>query len=523
MPISRIKRNAINDSAINLAKTDNLFVNTEITGTEAAKMPVGSTSQRANAQSGDIRFNTNLNLMEYYNGTEWKPIDSPPVITAVSPTTFSTAGDTITVTGSNFQSGYTLTVIGSDGTEYTPTTTSLVSSSSITFDVTASMVSDGKDYYDVKVANASGLSATKEDTLSLPSTIAFDVAAGSIGTVFDRLAVGHSEQGAVSNPTVTITGESGDVTIAYSVSSGAIPTGLSLNSSTGAITGTPADETSSTTYNFDITATYTDASSSETGSITRSYTMVVNVLLDGSSSARAGISGKKLYSYGVTTGTKYMNVGGSNTIQLSYEATDKFSTGDYGWVAAKHDDIGNQGWARTNGQTGTFVDSGFVGTGGFYVGDASTTDLAAVNMGWVQIKLPDGTKYQVSTMMGTASGAQNPDDQTDWSNDGGSGYAESVINSYVALKTPTVANPSGYPWAVWDGASGATETGGGIVFIKNGGEYGGQFTGTNVVKTDADLPMGVFSTEKDNPVMVAWTGDSGTERIDFTNWEIWCH
>tara|TARA_Y100000004_G_scaffold155182_1_gene179656 strand:+ start:264 stop:1832 length:1569 start_codon:yes stop_codon:yes gene_type:complete len=522
MAFSRIKTNSINDSAINLAKTDDLFVNTEITGTEAAKMPVGSTSQRANAQSGDIRFNTNLSLMEYYNGTEWKPIDSPPVITAVSPTTFDTAGDTITVSGSNFQSGYTLTVIGSDGTEYTPTTTSRVSSSSITFDVTASMVSDGKDYYDVKVTNSSGLFVIKDDTLSLPSTIAFDVAAGSIGTVFDRLAIGHSAQGAVSNPTATITGESGDVTIAYSLSRGALPTGLSLNSSTGAITGTPADETSSTTYNFDITATYTDASSSETGSITRTYTMVVNLLPDGSSSARAGISGKKLYSYGVTTGTKYMNVGGSNTIQLSYEATDKFSTGDYGWVAAKHDDVGNQGWARTNGSAGSYVGSGFVGTGGFYVGNASSSDTAAINIGWVQIKLPDGTKYQVSTMSASGSGSQNPDDQTDWSTDGAS-YAESVINSYVALKTATLVNPAGYPWVVWDGSSGATETGGGIAFIKDGNEYGANFSGSNVVKTNADLPMGVFPTEKDNPVMVAWTGDSGYERIDFTDWEIWCH
>lgn len=522
MAFSRIKTNSINNSAITLAKTDNLFVNPEFTGTEATKMPVGSTSQRANAQSGDIRFNTNLSLMEYYNGTEWKPIDSPPAISRVSPTTFDTAGDTITVTGSNFISGYTVTVIGNDGTEYTPTTTSLISSSSITFDVTASMVSAGKDYYDIKITNASGLSTTKEDTLSLPSTIAFDVAAGSIGTLFDRLAIGHSEQGAVSNPTATITGESGDVTIAYSITSGALPAGLSLNSSTGAITGTPADVTSSTTYNFYVTATYTDASSSETGSITRSYTMVVDVLLDGSSSARAGISGKKLYSYGVTTGTKYMNVGGSNTIQLSYEATDKFSTGDYGWVAAKHDDVGNQSWARTNGSTG-YVGSGFSGSsGGFYVGSTTSSDTAAIDIGWVQIKLPDGTKYQVSTMSASGSGSQAPDDSTDWSNDGGS-YAESVVNAYVALKTPSLTNPGGYPWVVWDGASGATETGGGIVFLKNGDEYGGNFSGSNVVKTNSDLPMGVFSTEKDNPVMVAWTGDSGYERIDFTDWEIWCH
>jgi len=46
MPISKIKGNAINDGAITLAKTDSLFVNTEISGTEAARMPVGTTAQR---------------------------------------------------------------------------------------------------------------------------------------------------------------------------------------------------------------------------------------------------------------------------------------------------------------------------------------------------------------------------------------------------------------------------------------------------------------------------------------------
>src|SRR6056300_344870 len=101
MPISRIKRNAINDSAINIAKTDNLFVNTEITGTEAAKMPVGTTSQRASAQSGDIRFNSTITLMEYYNGVQWKSIDSPPTVSSISPTTVTTANTNITISGLN--------------------------------------------------------------------------------------------------------------------------------------------------------------------------------------------------------------------------------------------------------------------------------------------------------------------------------------------------------------------------------------------------------------------------------------
>ena len=42
---------------------------------------------------------------------------------------------------------------------------------------------------------------------------------------------------------------------AYAVTSGSMPGGASLNSSTGAITGTESGSTGTTTYNFTITAT----------------------------------------------------------------------------------------------------------------------------------------------------------------------------------------------------------------------------------------------------------------------------
>jgi hypothetical protein len=32
-------------------------------------------------KQGQLRFNTDTNLAEYYDGTDWKPIDAPPTIT----------------------------------------------------------------------------------------------------------------------------------------------------------------------------------------------------------------------------------------------------------------------------------------------------------------------------------------------------------------------------------------------------------------------------------------------------------
>ena len=53
--------------------------NRRFTGTDSIKIPTGTTGERVDG-SAKLRFNSSNNLMEYYTGTEWKAIDSPPVI-----------------------------------------------------------------------------------------------------------------------------------------------------------------------------------------------------------------------------------------------------------------------------------------------------------------------------------------------------------------------------------------------------------------------------------------------------------
>ena len=71
--------------------------------------------------------------------------------------------------------------------------------------------------------------------------------------------------GAAYNQTLAATGGSGNIT--WSVSSGSLPAGLSLNASTGAITGNP---TTAGTVNFIVRAT------NSAGNITRNLSIVVN-------------------------------------------------------------------------------------------------------------------------------------------------------------------------------------------------------------------------------------------------------
>ena len=76
--------------------------------TQRKGISTGTTAQRSIEEAGKMRFNTSTSLLEYYDGTSWKAIDSPPSVSSVSPANLLT-GDgtgnyTIVVTGSGFSS-----------------------------------------------------------------------------------------------------------------------------------------------------------------------------------------------------------------------------------------------------------------------------------------------------------------------------------------------------------------------------------------------------------------------------------
>ena len=52
-------------------------------GSDGVGVSTMTTSERnalSGVKEGQIIFNTTINLAEYYDGTAWKPIDSPPTI-----------------------------------------------------------------------------------------------------------------------------------------------------------------------------------------------------------------------------------------------------------------------------------------------------------------------------------------------------------------------------------------------------------------------------------------------------------
>ena len=246
------------------------------TSTGYFDLPNGTTAQRPSAASGMIRYNTTTSLAEYYDGNAWKGIDSPPVVSSISPTVETDANANIVVTGSNFSSSVTAKFIGSDGTEYASPTVTRNSSTQVTMTTPSTALTVANEPYDIVVTNASSLSGTLADALDAGGVPAFDTAAGSLGTIGDALRV-------ISGTTLdaSATDPDGD-TITYSVTTGSLPAGLSISSSTGMITGTATAVGSNTTTTFTVSAATASDTSTRQFSITISAPVITSYTSTGS-------------------------------------------------------------------------------------------------------------------------------------------------------------------------------------------------------------------------------------------------
>jgi hypothetical protein len=289
MSKNRNLANLIANSATPLA---DVVTNTVFTG-DSIKIPSGTTAQRpASPIAGMVRYNTTSGLVEQYNSAGWQGVDAPPVITNISGIINADTNSTITINGSNFKTGCIVYIEGA-GVSNTPRalTTTFVGSSQLTVATNATSVNYvGGASFNITVTNPSGLSSTLSPAGSIDRDPIWSTSAGNLATITDLNTGTHSTLSA-SDPDGT--------TITYSVSSGALPIGVSLNSSTGVISGDPQNISNSTTYTFDVTA----ASNSQ--SVIRSFNIIVNPGRDGTSSARATTPYHLRNNLGITTNGVY--------------------------------------------------------------------------------------------------------------------------------------------------------------------------------------------------------------------------
>ena len=266
-------------------------------GSDGVGMSTATTSTRnalSGVRPGQMIFNHSTNLMEYYNGTSWIAIDTPPTVTSITPTSVESAAGgnvTFTINGARFSIGVTVQFISNTGVTITASSVTRVSSSQLTAVAAKNSFVNGQEPYDVKVTNASGLATTLDDQINVDNAPTWSTSAGTIATIDD---VGNA-----THATIVASDAEGD-TIAYSITSGSLPGGLSLNSSSGAITGEPNNVSSSTTSTFTARAT----ANSKTAD--RSFNIVVTPAPDGTAAARACTNPTQLYNdFGTNTSGVY--------------------------------------------------------------------------------------------------------------------------------------------------------------------------------------------------------------------------
>jgi len=293
------------------ANLDVSFENISDSGTAGTKVASGTTGQRGST-AGQIRFNTTTGLAEYYTGTDFKVLDAPPTITAVSPLEVdSQAGGniTFTITGTNFGSGATIKFIGNDATEITASTTTVTNSTTISAVIAKSSFINTKEPYDVRIINGSGLEATLDNQINVDSSPIWSTASGNIADITEVATGTHA--------TVTATDIDSD-TISYSLLSGSLG-GLSLNSSTGVISGDPTDVASDTTLNFTLRAT----ANSKTAD--RAFNIIIRNYFSGGNQSANSI--EALAKDMLTTANTNVTTGGTLTVNsLSLGSYDYYKT-----------------------------------------------------------------------------------------------------------------------------------------------------------------------------------------------------
>lgn len=406
---------------------------------------------------------------------------STPKISSIVYSGDDTAADTagnqiITINGAGFKAG---AVVYVDGTPVNATST--VSSNVVTF------VSPAKSAgsYTIYVINSDGGTALYYPGIQYSGTPAWTTSSGSLGSIYETQSINYTVA-ATSNSTVT-----------YQLATGSLPSGASLNTSTGAITGTAGAMQISTTYTFAI-----DAIDGENQDTRRSFSITVNPDVVTWSSPTNGqsysgtvgdsvsisLSASSALGNGITYTANSLPTGltlSGSTISGSYSAatssstvitatssnTNKTATITLNWAItaappsgqAEFTTAGTYSWTAPSGVTSVSV----VCVGGGGAGGTGTvaTGGGGGGLGWKDtIAVTPGQSYTVVVGAGGTTAGAN----------GG--------NSYF-INTSTVA---GYGGA--GGYSSGQSSGGGVGggYVGTGGGNGGQGGGCQDYQSSSD-------------------------------------
>ena len=188
------------------------------------------------------------------------PAETKPTISSISPTVIENTQTSITITGTNFVNGANVEAVGTNGAIIQADTVTFNSATSIS---AAFTITTDATYF-LRIENPDG-NAVRSSTalLTVSDAPAWTTSAGSLGTNAAGSAVSY---------TVAATGAT-----SFAIQSGALPGGVTLNTSTGVISGTESGTTAETTYNFTIRA-----SDAENQTADRAFSITITVAINNS-------------------------------------------------------------------------------------------------------------------------------------------------------------------------------------------------------------------------------------------------
>ena len=212
-------------------------------------IPSGLNAGRpANPGFGQLYSNGEAARLELYTqASGWQNIvQETPGVSSISGN-YSEATDSgvITIYGTNFVSGCYATAIGTNGVQVDAGSTTF--NSLVQVIATFTGLSNQYEPYDIKVTNPSNLFGMLPDALYVNASPVWVTASGSLGSFVEQVSITLSALSATDSDSATIT---------YALASGStLPSGVTLNSTTGVISGILPDIATDTTYSFTVNAT----------------------------------------------------------------------------------------------------------------------------------------------------------------------------------------------------------------------------------------------------------------------------
>ena len=198
--------------------------------------------------------------------------ETKPTISSISPSTIPNTATSITISGTNFVTCPQVEALNpSTGIWYLANSVSFTNATTIVANFTLSVDAT----YKLRVENPDGLSVLSSSALlTVSDAPTWSTSAGSLGSVASGASV-SLDVDASSDSTVAFS-ETTSVLTSNS-NTPASTMNLTLNSSTGAITGTAPSPTSETTYNFTLRATDAESQTAD-----RAFSIKVTVGINNS-------------------------------------------------------------------------------------------------------------------------------------------------------------------------------------------------------------------------------------------------